>query len=66
MTFEWSRESRSWDLIADTGELIGMTRQMDDGTWEAQMVAIFGGRQAFATDLPTIQSWMIQEGAIPR
>ena len=66
MIFQFARETRSWDLVADTGEVIGTATSIPGDCWEAQMSALFGGAKAWATDLDTIRTWMEQEATTPR
>ena len=66
MIFQFSRETRSWDLVADSGELLGTAVSIPGECWEGRMDALLGGRRAWATDLDLIQQWMMQEASTPR
>ena len=66
MIFQFSRESRSWDLIAETGEVLGTATAIPGDCWEARMSATVGGAKAWATDLDTIREWMKTEATTPR
>ena len=66
MLFQFSRETRSWDLIAETGETLGTAKSIPGDCWEAKMTDVGGGREAWATDLDTIREWMEREATTPR
>ena len=61
MIFQWSRESRTWDLVAATGELLGTASLIPDDCWEAKMTVVGGGGHAWATDLERVKEWMMEE-----
>jgi hypothetical protein len=66
MIFQFSREARSWDLVADTGELIGTATAIPGDCWAIQMTPLFGGGKAWATDPETAREWMETEAKNPR
>jgi hypothetical protein len=66
MIFQWSRATRVWELVADSGESIGTASPVPGDLWEAQMSPMFGGRHALASDLDMLQRWMMAEASEPR
>jgi predicted Zn-dependent protease len=66
MIFQWSRESESWELFADSGELLGQAKETPGNLARATMTKLGGGRSAWATDLQTIREWMMTEARTPR
>jgi hypothetical protein len=59
MIFEWSRESGAWELLADTGELLGRAWPLGGGTYQAETTALIGCKTATATDLTTLRDWLM-------
>jgi hypothetical protein len=66
MIFQWSRETATWDLVADSGELLGTATAIPGDCWAAKMTDVGGGHEAWATDLETIKEWMTEEAAAVR
>ena len=66
MIFQFSREARSWELVADSGELLGTATVIPNDCWEARMTLIGGGQSAWATDLDRIKEWMIEQASVAR
>jgi hypothetical protein len=54
-----------WELLADSGELLGRAYALRDGTVRGEMTDLAGGRKAWATDLELLQSWMMEEAHRP-
>jgi hypothetical protein len=59
MIFEWSRESGAWDLLADTGELLGRAWSLGGGVFQAETTALIGYRTATATSLTELRDWLM-------
>lgn len=63
MIFEWSRESKAWELLADTGELLGRAWPVGDGCFQAETTDLLGNYVATGTSLGVIQNWMLNLAA---
>jgi hypothetical protein len=61
MIFEWSKASGGWQLLADTGELLGVAKPIPGDCWSATMTTLAGGLTAVATHLDLVQEWMMAE-----
>jgi hypothetical protein len=63
MIFAWSRESGAWELLADTGELLGRAWSLGGGVFQAEMTELVGRTNATATSLAALQNWMMNKAA---
>jgi hypothetical protein len=63
MIFEWSRESRTWELLADTGELLGRAWPLGAGIYQAEMSVALQRRSATSSSLGELQTWMMNTAA---
>jgi hypothetical protein len=59
--FQWSRESRSWELYSDSGELLGTATETPALLARATMTKLGGGATAWGSDLQTVREWMLTE-----
>lgn len=66
MIFQFSRETRTWDLLADTGELLGTAKMVPGDCWVAQMTDVGGGLSVWATDLDLVRDWMTSQAEAAR
>ena len=65
MIFQWSRDAATWDLVADSGELLGAAKSIPGDCWEAKMTDLCGSREAWASDLETLKEWMLEQASAP-
>jgi hypothetical protein len=63
MIFAWSREAGTWELLADTGELLGRAWSLGGGVFQAEMTELAGRKTATATSLARLQGWMMDVAA---